>query len=470
MKWSRGIAGDPGVLKSAIGARTARLRWVLSTCILVSSLAFVDGSVVNVGLPAIGRGLHGSGAELPWVVNAYLLPLSALLLLGGAGGDRFGRRKVMIVGIALFALGSAACALALNLAELLAARGLQGIGAAFLLPNSLAILGGAFVGETRGRAVGTWAAAGAVAGAIGPVLGGWFIDVLGWRAIFLINLPLALAGIALALAFVQESSGVVQDSPFDLWGALLATGSLTALTWALTVGAGGEGWSPLALAALFAGMLLSGAFLWLERGRGTKAMMPLALFGSLAFVGLTVVTLLLYGALGVLVVLVPYVLIQGAGYSALAAGAVLLPFPLVLALTSRLMGGIAGRAGPRRPLTLGSFVVAAGFLLLLRVGTHAKDESGVLLAMLVIALGMAGVVAPLTTAVLTSVDMRYTGLASGLNSAVARGGGLIGTALLGSVLAARGTALFDAFHMAVIVCALVSCVAGATAFMWVPKK
>jgi EmrB/QacA subfamily drug resistance transporter len=430
----------------------------------------VDGSVVNVGLPAIGHSLNANAADLQWVVNAYLLPLSALLLLGGAVGDRFGRRGVLILGVTIFGFGSVACAAAPGVATLLTARAAQGIGAALLLPNSLAILGSAFSGEARGRAVGTWSAASSAAAALGPVLGGWLIDTIGWRAIFLLNIPLAAAAIVLAYLFVREPVRAKDAPPLDFAGALLASLSLAALTWGLTVGAGHAGWTGSALVAVVAGSALLIAFLWIERRRGDQAMMPLALFASSNFVGLTILTALLYGALGALLVVVPYLLIQGMGYSGTAAGAALLPFPFVLALSSRAMGGIAGRIGSRLPLTIGPSIVAMGFLLLLRVDAGANYWSGILPAMLVISIGMAGAVAPLTTAVLTSVDTRHMGSASGLNSAVARTGGLIATALLGGVFAARGAGLFGAFHVAIVACAVAAVGAGAAAFVFVRQR
>jgi EmrB/QacA subfamily drug resistance transporter len=362
---------------------------VLVTCILASSLAFIDGSVVNVGLPAIRANLHGDAAQLQWIINAYLLPLSALLLLGGALGDRFGRRAILIAGITLFALGSAFCGLAPSVLFLMLARIVQGTGAALLLPNSLAILGNAFSGEARGRAIGTWSAVSAMAAAVGPVLGGWLIDTVGWRSIFFINLPIALGGIVMALAFVRDPPRDVHDTPLDFLGALLATVALAALTWGLTIGSGRTGWSVMAIAAIFVGAVLSALFLRVERRRGDKAMTPLAVFGSRSFVGLTVLTLLLYGALGGVLVLVPYVLIQGAHYSATAAGAALLPFPVVVALASPVMGGIAGKIGPRLPLSIGPVVVGAGFLLLLLLTPTASYWTGVLPGILVISLGMA---------------------------------------------------------------------------------
>ena len=445
----------------------AHPRWVLVTTILASSLAFIDGSVVNVALPAIGRDLGAEAGALQWVVNAYLLPLSALLLLGGGMGDRFGRRRLLVAGVALFACASLLCALAPSLLLLLAGRLGQGVGAAMLMPNSLAILGGSFAGEARGRAIGIWAASGAVAGAVGPVLGGWLVDVGDWRAIFLINVPLAAACIALAWCFVRDAPNVGQ-APLDFAGGLLAALGLGGVTWSLTIGAGRAGWTSSALTLGIVGTILFASFLLLERRRGDRAMMPFALFASPTFVGLTGLTLLLYGALGALLILIPYVLIEAAGYSGTAAGAALLPLPLVLSVVSPRMGALAGRIGPRLPLAIGPLVVAAGFLLALRIDVDAHYGTDVLPAIVVVALGMSGAVAPLTTAVLGAVDARHAGSASGLNSAVARTGGLIATALLGAVLASRGTSLVAAFHHAVIVGAIASVLAAACAFVLIP--
>ncbi|HEX4080482.1 MAG TPA: MFS transporter [Rhizomicrobium sp.] len=460
MTWNNQTAGDVCAARVAGSARCERPGLVLAASILASSLAFVDGSVVNVGLPAIGRDLHGSAADLQWVINAYLLPLSAFLLLGGAVGDRFGSRDVLTAGIGVFAVGSAMCALGPSLSWLLAARVLQGTGAAFLLPNSLAVLGSAYSGAARGRAIGIWSASSAITAAIGPVLGGALIDLVGWRAIFLVNLPLAAGAIALALLFVRNPPRSGKPLPLDGWGALFATASLLALTWSLTEGAGRAGWTPPIVEFAAGGVALAGLFLWTEKRRGANAMMPLALFDSREFTGLTVLTFLVYGALGSLLVLVPFVLIRGAGYSATEAGAALLPFPVVLAVVSPMLGAVAGRIGSRIPLCVGSLVISAGFLLLLRVGARAAFLGEVLPAMLMIALGMGGVAAPLTTAVLGSVDPTHTGLASGLNSAVARSGGMVATALIGGVLAARGSPLFNAFHTAAVACAA-ACLAAA---------
>ncbi|HUE65972.1 MAG TPA: MFS transporter [Rhizomicrobium sp.] len=454
-----------------VGAR--RPSWILLTTILASSLAFIDGSVVNVGLAAIGADLKAGAGGLQWVIDAYLLPLGALLLLGGAAGDRFGRMQLLVSGTAIFAAASIACAVAPSMAWLLAGRTVQGVGAALLMPNSLAILGASFEGQAQGRAVGIWTAMGAVMGAAGPVLGGWLIDTVGWRAIFLLNLAPAAGAIALALLFVRDDRAGRDAPALDLLGGSLATLCLGTLTWGLTIGSGRAGWTPTAMLLMAVGIGVMLAFLLTERSRGERAMMPLAVFGSSSFVGLTLLTLLLYGALGALMVVVPYVLIEAAGYSGIRAGSALMPFAVILAVASPVMGGIADRIGSRWPLTLGPLVVAAGFLLLLRVNAHTGYWTTLFPAILVMAGGMSGAVAPLTTAVLSSVDRRHTGSASGLNSAVARTAGMVATALLGGVLGASGTALIAEFHIASLACAIASVGAAASAFYLIvdaPKK
>lgn len=462
MTTSLPTACDSATAGAARGGTSAHPGWTLAATICASSLAFIDGSVVNVALPAIGRSLGASPADLQWTINAYLLPLSALLLIGGAAGDHFGRRRLLIAGTGLFALASVACALAPNLAVLLAARGAQGIGAAMLMPNSLAILGNAFSGEARGRAIGTWASAGAIASAVGPPLGGWLVEIVGWRTIFFLNLPVAAAAMLIARAYVAESAA--GEQPLDWPGALLATAALGLLTWALTLWSSHHAGSPGVWAGTGGGLVLLALFLLVEHRRGERAMMPLALFASRPFVGLTLLTFLLYGALGGLLVLLPYVLIVGGGYSPLQAGLALLPFSIVIGAASRLAGRLTERIGPRLPLTLGPIVTGLGFALMVRLDPAAGYWTGVLPGMAVIALGMAGAVAPLTTAVLSSVDARHTGTASGFNSAIARTGGLIATALAGAVIALSGAALLAAFHVAALVAAALACIAGATAW------
>jgi EmrB/QacA subfamily drug resistance transporter len=436
------------------GVQVAHPRLILLTCILASSLAFIDGSVVNVGLPAIGRDLKGGPSDLQWIVNIYLLPLSALLLLGGALGDRLGRRRVLVIGTSLFALASIACALSPNLAWLLASRGLQGAGAALLMPNSLAILGASFQGEARGRAIGVWAAVGAMTSAVGPVIGGALIDSVGWRAIFYLNIPVALGAVALAMGVVGPG-GERSQTPLDLGGAALATLGLGLFTWGLTIGAGPAGWTAGAYAGVCAGLAVMLAFIGLEHRLGERAMTPLSLFGSKSFIGLSLLTLMLYGALGGLLVLLPYVLIESSGYSATTAGAALLPFPLVMTVVSPFVGALVGKIGSRLPLTIGPLIVATGFLMALRIDGRGYWSS-VLPSMLLISLGMSGAAAPLTNAVLASVDGRHTGSASGLNSALARSGGLIATAMLGGILAAKGADLVKGFHAAAVVGAVMA--------------
>jgi MFS family permease len=338
------------------------------------------------------------------------------------------------------------------------------------MPNSLAILGETFIGEERGRAIGIWAASGAAIGAIGPVLGGWLIDSVGWRTIFLLNLPLAGAAIALAYLFVPDSRADTKRPPLDLLGAVLATLGLGALTWGLTIGSGRSGWTTEAVIALAAGLMSLIAFVLVERARKLRAMMPLSLFLSQTFVGLTLLTFFLYGALGGLIVLLPYALITGADYSATAAGAALLPLPLVMAALSPVTGALAARVGPHLPLTIGPLFVAAGFGLLTQMDTSGSYWAIVLPAMILVALGISLSAAPLTTAVLASVDATHQGSASGFNSAVARIGGLVATALLGSALSASGEALLAEVHAAALAGAVVALIASLSAFAFVAAR
>ena len=442
--------------------RNADPRWTLICCILASSLSFVDGSVMNVALPAIRESYGAGAADVQWVVNAFLLPLSALLLLGGALGDHFGRRRLLVIGTTLFAIASLTCALAPSLALLLAARGAQGVGAALLLPNSLALLNASFSGEKRGRAVGIWAAAGAAAAAVAPLLGGWLVGTVGWPTIFYINLPLALGAILLALRFVEESreSGAGRT---DYAGALLATAGLGGLTYGLTLWSATRSFTGPAVAAVIAGAVISAAFLWVEHRRGNRAMMPLDLFKGRCFSGLNLLTFLLYGAFGAAMLLIPYVLISSGGYSPVEAGLALLPLPVLMTSVSPTMGSIAARIGPRLPLTAGPLVVAAGLLLSWLIEPGGSYWTGAFPAIVVMAIGMTIAVAPLTSSVLGSVEEQHVAMASGFNSAVARTGGLIATALLGAVLAETGTQMFGAFHVAMTMAAIVAALSAAVA-------
>lgn len=436
---------------------------VLTTCILASSLSFIDGSVLNVALPAIGQSFDAHTAEVQWVMNAFTLPLSALLLLGGAAGDLYGRRRIMLLGIALFLLASVLCAASPSLELFLGARALQGIGAAMLLPNSLATLSASFSGEKRGRAVGTWAAAGAIAGAVAPLLGGWLVDGPGWRFIFLLNIPFALGAIALGWLYLPESQNE-QRPPPDWLGALLATLGLGALTFGLTAWSSTDRVGTGAGATMAAGVLILAMFFWIEARRGKEAMVPLHLFGSKPFLGLTLFTFALYGALGGLMLLLPYTLIEALHYPATMAGLAVLPFPIIVALGSPMMGRLAARIGPRLPLTIGPLIVAGGYALGMRVGTDGGYVTTVLPSILAVSLGMAIAVAPLTTAVLSAVDEHHVGTASGLNSAVSRAGGLIVTALLGAVLSQQGSSLVTALHDAALVGAGLALLSALTAF------
>jgi EmrB/QacA subfamily drug resistance transporter len=452
---------SPRDSSGASGTR-ADPRWTLIACILASSLSFVEGSVLNVALPAI-RQSYGAGAEdVQWVVNAYLLPLSALLLLGGALGDHFGRRKLLVVGTSIFALTSLLCALAPSLPVLLAARAAQGIGAALLLPNSLALLNAAFSGEKRGRAVGIWAASGAAMAAVAPLIGGWLVGSVGWPAIFYINLPLALGAIALALWFVSESRERGAGRT-DYAGALLATAGLGGLTYALTLWSATRHLSSPALIALLVGVAMLAAFLWVEHRRADRAMMPLNLFKGRCFTGLNLLTFLLYGAFGAGMLLIPYVLITSGGYSPVEAGLAMLPLPIVMTALSPTMGGLAARMGARLPLTVGPLIVAVGMTLAFLIKQQTSYWTGAFPTILVMAIGMTIAVAPLTSAILGSVEEQHVAMASGFNSAVARTGGLIATALLGSVLASEGAQLFAGFHAAMVVSAAVAALGGIVA-------
>jgi EmrB/QacA subfamily drug resistance transporter len=401
-----------------------------------------------------------------------LLPLGVLILIGGALGDHFGRRRLFQIGLSIFTFASVACAAAPSLAWLLAARGFQGLGAALLLPNSLAILGGAFTGEARGRAIGTWAAAGALAGAVGPVVGGWIVDTVGWRTIFLLNLPLAAGAGYLAWKYVEERRESSAAAPLDTAGAGLATAALGLLVWALTKASESAG-AHSSWPAAVGGTLLLSAFVWHEGRLGNRAIMPLTMFAAPTFVGLTLLTFFLYGSLGGLLVLLPFLLIKIEGWMAIAAGAALLPVPVLIGLGSRLMGQVAARYGERLPLVVGSSLVAIGLALYGRIGTHGLDYwLDIFPATVLVALGMGACVAPLTTAVMTSVDPDHVGLASGFNNAVARIAGLVATASLGFVFARQDSneAFMVGFRAAALIGAASAALAAGSALLLVHPR
>ncbi len=404
-------------------------RWVLLTTVLGSGMALLDSTVVNVALPHIGADLDTDMAVLQWTVNAYMLTLAGLILLGGALGDRYGRRKVFVIGVVWFAAGSLLCGLAPNAGVLIAARALQGIGGALLTPGSLAIIQSGFHPDDRARAVGVWSGLGGVGAAIGPFLGGWLVDAPGWRWVFLINVPLAVLCVAVALRHVPESRDPrVHTGRFDVTGAALGALTLALVTYAL-IEAPGQGASRLVVGAGVAGLGLGGAFVRRERHLADP-MLPPDIFRSRTFTSVNVVTVCVYAAFGGFFFLAALQLQVVAGYSALGAGAALLPTTVLMLLLSARSGELGQRIGPRIPLTVGPLLCAAGMLLMLRVGEHASYVRDVLPALVVLGLGMVTLVAPLTATVLASVDEGRAGLASGINNAAARAAGLLAVAAL----------------------------------------
>jgi EmrB/QacA subfamily drug resistance transporter len=418
-------------------------RWVLAAAVGGSGLAFLVGSVVNVALPALQRDLGASVGGVQWVLNGYLLTLGSLLLVGGSVGDRVGRRRTFAAGLAVFAAASLGCGLAPTTGWLVAARAVQGVGAALLVPTSLALVSAAFPkGEARGRAIGTWAGFSALTTALGPVAGGWLVDALSWRWVFFLVLPPALLTLAVAVWKVPESEGEA-DGPLDVTGAALAAAGFGVAVWGL-VAAGERGWTDgLVLAALAAGLALLAVFLWHE-GRTAAPMMPLGLFQSRAFSGANGMTLLLYFALNGVLFFLPFNLIQVQGYSATAAGAAFLPFSLTMGALSRFAGGWAERWGTRRALVAGPLLAAVGLALLARPGVGGSYWTTFFPPMLVLGLGMTVAVAPLTNAVMSAVDDAHAGTASGVNNAAARIAALLAVAVFGVVaLGAFNAALDD---------------------------
>jgi EmrB/QacA subfamily drug resistance transporter len=439
---------------TAFSSSPKRPTLALAAAMAAGSLVYIDGAVMAIGLPAIGRALALQGSQSQWVINAYLLPLTALSLLGGAWGDRFGRRRALILGSAIFGLASAGASLAPTIAVLIATRMLQGLGAALLVPNSLAILGQMFSGENEARAVGLWSATAAIASAIGPVLGGFLIDMGDWRAVFLLTVPVAALSVVLAYRYVPVDR---EDAsrPLDLVGGVLVAVALGALTWSLTTMTASPERQVEALATGALAVVVLGVFVWVQRQLGERAMVPLSLFSSRTVTGITLFSLLLYGALNAFLILIPFVLLKAAGYSGAAAGAIFVPLQIVFTVVSPLMARVVARVGPRVPLGVGALISACGFLLATRIGTQSDYWSDVFPAVLLLSIGMSSAVTPLTTLVLTSVDGPHTATASGINSTATRLGAVIATALLGTVLIRRGEHLFAAFSTVMVMGAVV---------------
>jgi EmrB/QacA subfamily drug resistance transporter len=426
---------DEAVMRSTgagVSGRAEARIWILVATILGSSMAFIDGTVVNVALPAVQAKFHATVVDVQWVVESYGLLLGALILVGGSLGDLFGRRLIFVVGIAIFAFASAVCGAALDIHQLIIARSIQGIGAALLVPGSLAIISVAFDEKSRGRAIGTWSGFTAITTAIGPVLGGWLVEHASWRWVFFINLPLAAAVIAISLWHIPERR-MARAGRIDWSGALLATVGLGGLV-AGFMESVNLGWrNPLVFGGLILGIACLIALVIVE-SHAASPMLPLALFESRSFTGANLLTLFLYAAIGIFFFLFPLNLIQVQGYSATVAGAAVLPLILLIFFLSRWSGGLVARYGPRIPLIAGPLIVAFGFALFAVPSVGEGYWRTFFPAIMVLGFGMAVTVAPLTTIVMNSVSKDRVGSASGINNAVARIAGVLAIAIFGIVM------------------------------------
>jgi EmrB/QacA subfamily drug resistance transporter len=457
--------------EGGVRLKSGQGRWVLVTAVLGSGIAQLDGTVVNVALPRIGQDLHASLAALQWTLNAYLLTLAGLILLGGSLGDRFGRRRLFVIGTVWFALASAACGFAPNVAVLIGARALQGIGGALLTPGSLALIQATYREGDRSRAVGAWSGLGGVAAAIGPFVGGWLVDGPGWRWVFLINLPVAIVTVGIAVRWVPETRDVEEVGAFDVLGAVLAAATLAALTYAL-VDAPNRGASWDIVGSAVAAVVLGVLFVWREK-RAPMPIMPLDLFRSRMFSSVNVITLCLYAPLLGVFFLLPVQLQISNGYDALQAGLAILPITATMLLLSARSAALAGRIGARLQLTVGPLVAAIGILMLYRVGPGRPYVATLLPALLVQGFGMAAFVAPLTSTVLAAVPVNRAGIASGINNAAARAAGLVAVAALPLAVGLSGTQyssgpdVHRAFQSATVICAALMALGGVIAWLTV---
>jgi EmrB/QacA subfamily drug resistance transporter len=416
------------------GCNDSAGRWVLAAAILGSSISFIDGTVVNVALPILQRDLDATVGQTQWVVESYALMLSALILVGGSLGDLFGRKKIFSIGVLGFGIASALCGIAQDANQLIVARGVQGIGAALLVPGSLALISASFSKKRRGRAIGTWSGLTAIAAGIGPVLGGWLIETFSWRWIFFINIPLVAAVLFITWFRVPESRDEESEKQVDWLGAGLATIGLGGVVFAL-IEANSRGLgSSIVIASFLIGILSLAAFVVVQ-AQVKHPMMPLGLFRSRAFLGSNLLTLFLYGALGGLMFFLPFILIQVQGYGPTEAGAALMPFVITMSVLGRWAGGLVDRYGSKIPLTVGPLIAACGFALYAVPGADASSYwTSYFPAVMVMSAGMAIAVAPLTTTVMGAVEESHAGTASGINNAVSRTAGLIAVAAFGVVL------------------------------------
>jgi len=439
-------------------------RRVLLTTVLGSSMALLDSTVVNVALPSIGRSLGAGIAGLQWTVSAYMLTLSALLLLGGALGDRYGRRRTYRIGVVWFTIASVGCAAAPNLGVLVASRALQGIGGALLMPGALALIQSTIHPDDRGRAIGAWSGLSGVAAAVGPLVGGWLVEALGWRWIFLLNVPIGVA-VEWGARGIRETRAVLAPARVDALGGVLAVVGLGAISYAFIASERGLPWGWLVL-----GVVALCAFVAVER-RAPSPMLPLSLFASRDFTGANLVTFFAYGALGATFFFVVLYLQVVAGFEPILAGLSLLPISVVMLLLSSWVGGLAGHKGPRRLLAGGCFVAAIGMVLLARLGPHPSFFGDVLPPMLVVALGLTFAAVPVTVAVLAAADPAYAGAASGVNNAVARTAGLLAIAVLPAATGLSGTdyaaSLGGSFPRAMLVSAALLLVAALIAWFFI---